>query len=411
MPKVESSRKKTTHKQSFVPYVKGFRRATKKQQITALGYSKESDIPPELQSYGFDPIKRCTSIDDWLAQYTEPAQSYPDFLTQTPWLSRRKLKYISQDFVAEGKTLPEKYPQGKIYIVALGEFDEESKTRLNALIEYTEIFLGLPVRKLPDLELEITNNSIHLVHSQQPSWPIVPPRQPLRARFKNQNRHKHHQLSITDGLFVLRKYLPKDGLCMIALTNQDLFEAKSDLFVAGMAAGNQLVAIFSLFRYNPNLEFSSEFWYEVRERKQKQNRQKTNSKPKNQTENDSRNSKKPVSRIPANTSTNSRIILQRGCRLLVHEISHLLGLGHCVYFDCCMNGSGHLQEDFSQPMHLCPVDLRKLKALVGFDIVERYTKLEVFYRMHQMDEEADWVQKKLAHIRTQQSQVKNSDTS
>eukprot|EP00118_Oscarella_pearsei_P004823 m.21161 g.21161 ORF g.21161 m.21161 type:complete len:75 (+) comp28147_c0_seq1:1433-1657(+) len=42
-----------------------------------------------------------------------------------------------------------------------------------------------------------------------------------------------------------------------------------------------------------------------------------------------------------------RLILQRSCKLLVHELSHLLGVDHCVFYDCCMNGSGHLEEDFS----------------------------------------------------------------
>ena len=40
------------------------------------------------------------------------------------------------------------------------------------------------------------------------------------------------------------------------------------------------------------------------------------------------------------------------------KIGHLLGMAHCVHFACCMNGSGHLAEDFAQPIFLCPVCLR-----------------------------------------------------
>ena len=40
--------------------------------------------------------------------------------------------------------------------------------------------------------------------------------------------------------------------------------------------------------------------------------------------------------------------LQRSCRLLVHEICHLFCIDHCIFHACCMNGSGHLQEDFSK---------------------------------------------------------------
>ena len=59
----------------------------------------------------------------------------------------------------------------------------------------------------------------------------------------------------------MRHVIPSDALCLIGLTPYDLYEANPDLFVAGMAAGNERVAIFSLFRYKPDLTFSEEFWY------------------------------------------------------------------------------------------------------------------------------------------------------
>ena len=43
----------------------------------------------------------------------------------------------------------------------------------------------------------------------------------------------------------------------------DLYDEEPDLFVAGMAAGNHRVGVFSFCRYDPNLKFSSEFWYKV----------------------------------------------------------------------------------------------------------------------------------------------------
>jgi len=33
-----------------------------------------------------------------------------------------------------------------------------------------------------------------------------------------------------------------------------------------------------------------------------------------------------------------RLMLQRSCRLLVHELAHLFGFEHCIYYACCMNG-------------------------------------------------------------------------
>ena len=41
----------------------------------------------------------------------------------------------------------------------------------------------------------------------------------------------------------------------------------------------------------------------------------------------------------------------------------------CSHMSSCMQGSGHLVEDFSQPVHLCPIDLRKVVTLCKCDVV------------------------------------------
>ena len=166
---------------------------------------------------------------------------------------------------------------------------------------------------------------------------------------------------------------------MIALTMTDLFADKPDLFVAGMAAGNHRVAIFSLYRYDPNLTFSPEFWYDIKSRK------------------------------TFSLEERKRLILQRSCRLLVHELAHLLSVGHCVYYECCMNGSGHLEEDFRQPMHLCPLDLRKLQRLTGFDVIDRYQGLKAFYEKHGLKEEALWVEKRINFIGDKKAECQESE--
>ena len=127
-------------------------------------------------------------------------------------------------------------------------------------------------------------------------------------------------------------------------------------------------AIFSFYRYNPSLSFSQADWYDIK--------------------------------TDAITDSDHirKVMFQRSCKLLVHEINHLLGIDHCIYFDCCMNGSGHLSEDFRQPMNLCPVDLHKLQTLVGFDVLERYKKLLEFYEKHDMKEEKNWVSQRIKFI-------------
>lgn len=60
-----------------------------------------------------------------------------------------------------------------------------------------------------------------------------------------------------------------------------------------------------------------------------------------------------------------------------------------------MNGSEHLEEDFSQPLFLCPIDLRKLFKLIGFDIIQRYEQLLEFCTENQSEDEVDLLTKRL----------------
>ena len=174
----------------------------------------------------------------------------------------------------------------------------------------------------------------------------------------------HSQINVINVLNLLKRSVPSDARCLVAITLHDFYSEESDLFVAGLARGNSRVAAFSFFRYDPRLEHSEEWWYDWRlEEKKSQSMSKT--------------------------------ILLRSCRLLTHEIGHLLGIDHCIYYACLMNGSGHLEEDFSQPLFLCPVDLRKLMRLVGFDVVQRYEQLLEFDTENEFDEECDLLRERL----------------
>ena len=83
-------------------------------------------------------------------------------------------------------------------------------------------------------------------------------------------------------------------------------------------------------------------------------------------------------------------LLKRACKVFAHEVGHVFGLPHCVEYRCAMNGSNSLPESDARPMHLCPVCLKKLEWNLGFDGVERYRRLEVFYRSRGMEKEAEF---------------------
>jgi archaemetzincin len=57
-----------------------------------------------------------------------------------------------------------------------------------------------------------------------------------------------------------------------------------------------------------------------------------------------------------------------------------------------------LEEDFRQPLHFCPIDLRKLETITKCDIVERYKSLKVWYEENGLDEEGQWTSKVLQRI-------------
>lgn len=383
MPKTKKTSRARTAAKKAIPYVRGFRPPSASQRLTAIGTaaggspgSSELDRTYSPSDEFFPPLPKLTSIDDWLAQYRETGQTYDSFLRECPWLSKRKLKSVTMAFSPKGATLPEKYPQGKIYLLPLGGFEPTTTPNFSDLAEYARLFFCLPVEVLPPLELKFEQGAVYCAESAafvQKKAKTTKSRKSNRpykldARFHPDTGNV--QLQVSSILWKLRQCIPPDAICLMALTMADLFSEPPDLFVAGMAAGNQRVGVFSFCRYDPTIAFSSEFWYEVR---------LTSS----------------VSREERRT-----LLLQRSCKLLVHEVAHLLGIDHCIWFSCCMNGSGHLEEDFRQSMHLCPVDLRKLQTLCGFDVKERYRNLMAFFQRQGLRMEGEWVRRRLEFIST-----------
>ena len=75
---------------------------------------------------------------------------------------------------------------------------------------------------------------------------------------------------------------------------------------------------------------------------------------------------------------------------MAQEVTHILGLRHCIYFSCIMNGNN---GDEHAPLQLCPICLRKVHDACkdgnggrGMDVVERYRSLMMFYDRHGWEE-------------------------
>src|SRR5207248_3227802 len=170
------------------------------------------------------------------------------------------------------------------------------------------------------------------------------------------NPHTHNrQLLTTDILALLRQRLPRDAYALLGITMEDLYPDPSWNFVFGQASLRERVGAYSFARYDPR-------FYNER------------------------------------VADTERLLLRRSCKVLAHEMAHMFGIEHCIYFHCLMNGSNHLEESDARPMHLCPVDLRKLQESIGFDVVERYRRLLQFYLSAGFTEEASWLSRRLDFI-------------
>lgn len=128
----------------------------------------------------------------------------------------------------------------------------------------------------------------------------------------------------------------KNALTLISVTELDLYEADLNLGpLMGFACPHTCVGISSIHRQLPN--FTKESF--------------------------------------SDEETEYQMLLVRACKVGAHEVGHMFGLLHCVYYDCAMNGSGILENTDKRPLYFCPVCYRKLIKCLDFDHLERYEKL------------------------------------
>ena len=165
---------------------------------------------------------------------------------------------------------------------------------------------------------------------------------------------RNRQLLTGDLLDLLRANLPEHAFTYVGITMEDLYPGPDWNYVFGQASLRDRVAVYSFVRYFPA------FWGEE--------------------------------------SNDPTLVLRRSLKVLAHEAAHAFGIRHCTAHLCVMNGSNHLEESDSRPLHLCPQDLRKLQWSVGFEVYSRYRLLAELYRDLSLDDEAEWIERRLEHI-------------
>ncbi|UCD28685.1 MAG: hypothetical protein JSV03_16670 [Planctomycetota bacterium] len=292
-----------------------FEPPTTNQRLQAIG---STDGIPETLKRALIPDKHFEPIPapkahDWLAVHPERGQTFDDFVKSKANRPGKK--------------------RSKIYLQPLGQFTKERSPSLESLRDYAAAYFGMKVEVLPTLDLAEAK---------------------LTTRTNQFTRNR--QILTDDVLIFLKKKLPADAYCLLAITMEDLYPDESWNFVFGQASLRERVAVYSFARYDPA------FYGQQRGKDYE------------------------------------KILLRRSCKVLVHETAHMFGILHCIYFRCVLNGSNHLQESDARPMHLCPVCLRKLQHSIGFDMAKRYGNLYRFYQKAGFNEEARWTTERVHWI-------------
>lgn len=61
----------------------------------------------------------------------------------------------------------------------------------------------------------------------------------------------------------------------------------------------------------------------------------------------------------------------RVCKIGAHELGHMFGLAHCIYYQCLMMGTNNLEQTDRNPLQFCAVCDRKLHKCINFEHVQR----------------------------------------
>jgi archaemetzincin len=133
--------------------------------------------------------------------------------------------------------------------------------------------------------------------------------------------------------FILQEVLgprrPEDAVAVLGLTATDLWPGPGWNYAFGQASLNSRVGVWSLAR-NGDPEIDAESY---------------------------------------------RLCLRRTIKTALHETGHMLGIPHCIAFECGMNGSNHREESDRRPLEFCPECQAKVWWACGVDPATRCQQL------------------------------------
>lgn len=289
----------------------GFRPPSRAQRLRALGGGRDKDTVFDAL-FGCGVLGGAASAD---ATFHPAPVAHPG-----DWLWRRKGVGQTFDAWAASKPLVPTRARNVLYLLPIGDASDAHADGAAAiappaaaLAEYAAAFFtGVDVRVLPAVALA-----------------------ELRGVPTRVGQDGQRQLFVDPLFGVLKRRLPRDAFALAAFTMVDLTPNESWNFVFGKACLKGRVGVFSFARYDPGFY------------------------------GDSRGDAKEA----------AAVMLRRACRVLSHEVTHMLNVKHCTYYHCRMAGSESLEQSDASPTFLCPLCLRKVTTALRCDIVRRYANM------------------------------------
>jgi archaemetzincin len=169
---------------------------------------------------------------------------------------------------------------------------------------------------------------------------VEPPVDPPKSAWEEKRRQY-------DGDAILRHLenrAPADALAFVGLCEEDLWSGRLN-FVFGVASLRRRTGVYSLARYG---------------------------------------------------GAGDEQFLRRTLKVFAHETGHILGMEHCVRYECVMNGANSLGETDRQPSFACPECQEKLRWNAGFDPRARWAALAGFYESAGLAPEAAFARRRAA---------------
>ncbi|UJR20317.1 hypothetical protein I4U23_023448 [Adineta vaga] len=231
-----------------------------------------------------------------------------------------------------------------IYVQPIGNFDNPRSPNLDIIREFSDIFFpGCTTELLPSINYDEKIKKRIDSFTQQPQYLVAG----IIAYLKKLQRKRHN----------------RQELFSIGVTMTDIYPRPEWNFVYGSASIDDGIGIYSFARFDPLFPHTSS-----------------------------------DSMLQPCTEQERILILKRAVGTYLHEVIHLFGLEHCIYYTCLMNGANCEDEMDSQLLYLCPICLKKMYlsfVKVNFRIKQMYQRLLELCRKVGFQEEVTWYENRL----------------